>query len=138
MTVTPPALDPSEIILGINNGPGIYIAPENTAPPADLTAEWPAAWIPLGYLSDDGPTLSSSTDSDTITPWQSTSPVRTVITGKALTLQFVMWQTTPESLALYFDMVAPTPAADGSVDFDVRSDGGGQIYSVGLEKDGDL
>ncbi len=124
-------LDPAEILLGVNNGPGIYVAPEGTAPPADVNTAFATPWEALGYLSGDGATLASSTDSDTLTPWQSTSPVRTVITGKTLTLQFVMWQTTPTSMALYFDIVKP--AATPPLSFDVRSDQGGQVYAIGLD-----
>lgn len=137
MTMT--ELDPSEIILGINNGPGIYIAPEHTQGPADLTSDWAAPWKTLGYLSEDGPSLSSDVTSETLTPWQSTSPVRTVITGKAFTLHVVMWQTGPEQLALYFDVKAPNPNSDGSFAFTVRSDEGGYVYAVGIDiKDGDV
>jgi len=133
-----PVLDPDQILLGINNGAGIYIAPVGTPGPADLVTEWASPWESLGYLSDDGPTVSSSTDSDTLTPWQSTSPVRTVITGKTLTMHFILWQTDPQSVALYFDMPAPTAATDGSFAFDISSSGGGVMYAVGLDiKDGD-
>lgn len=127
-----PVLDADQILLGINNGPGIYIAPVGTAPPADLQTAWAAPWATLGYLSDDGVTLGASTDSDTLTPWQSTSPVRTVITGKELTMKFVMWQTDPASVALYFDMLPPT-GTDGAFSADITSGGGGNLYSIGLD-----
>jgi hypothetical protein len=127
-------LDPSEILLGLNNGPGIYLAPAGTAPPDDVTTAWATPWEPLGYLSDDGVTLGSSTSSDTLTPWQSTAPIRTVITGKELTLQFVMWQTNAQSMALWFDVTKPAdPTPPAALEFDVRSDQGGQLYSVGLD-----
>jgi hypothetical protein len=128
-----PALDPTEILLGLNNGPGIYVAPANTPPPADLATDWASPWLPLGYLSDDGVTVGASTTSDTLTPWQSTSPVRTMITVKELTMKFVMWQTGPLQMALYFDMKAPTPDVDGGFSFDVRSDEGGNLYALGLD-----
>jgi hypothetical protein len=129
----PTTLDPNEILLGLNNGPGVYRAPVGTAPPADLVSPWATGWEPIGYISDDGVTVSSSTTSDTLTPWQSTSPVKTMITGKELTVHFVMWQTNPESLAMYFDMPPVTADVDGTVDFDIRSDQGGELYSIGLD-----
>jgi hypothetical protein len=134
----PAALDPTEVLLGLNNGPGIYLAPEGTAAPADLSVAWASPWEPIGYLSDDGVTVSASTDSDTLTPWQSTAPIRTVITGKGLTMQFVMWQTNPLTLGVYFDTDVPAAVA-GVVTFDVRSDAGQQIHAIGLDiKDGDI
>lgn len=138
MSVTPPELNASEVLLGLNNGAGIYVGPEGTAPPADLVAAWASPWEPAGYISDDGVTLASSTDSDSLTPWQSTSPIRTIITGKSLTMQFVMWQTTPLTMGLWFDVAPPTALPGEDLAFDVRSDGGGLLYAVGLDvKDGD-
>ena len=141
MSVTAPALDPNEALLGINNGPGIYVAPAGASGadmPASLTAPWTAPWEPLGYLSDDGVTISADVSSDAITPWQSTSPIRQVITGKAYTMAFVLWQTNPLSLGLYFDANTPDEDTDGGFAFDVRSDEGGFIHAVGLDvKDGD-
>jgi hypothetical protein len=128
-----PVLDPNEILLGINNGPGLYRAPVGTAAPADVTSPWADPWEAIGYISDDGVTVSSSTTSDTLTPWQSVAPVRTLITGKELTAHFIMWQTNPENVAMYFDMPAPTANADGSFSFDVRSDAGGQLYAIGID-----
>jgi hypothetical protein len=130
----PTTLDPEEILLGLNNGPGIYLAPTGTVAPADTTTAWADPWEPLGYLSDDGVTLGSSTESDSLTPWQSTAPVRNVITGKELTLQFVMWQTNPQSMALWFDITRPAaPVAGEELTFDIRSDSGGNLYAVGLD-----
>jgi hypothetical protein len=139
MTVTEPqasvgGLDPTEIILGLNNGPGVYRAPAGTAPPVDLVTDWADPWEPIGYISDDGVTVSSSTTSDTLTPWQSTSPVKTMITGKELTAHFIMWQTNADTLAMYFDM-PPSPAdpVSGLVSFDIRSDVGGELYAIGID-----
>ena len=137
MTLPAAALDASEILLGLNNGPGLYIAPPGTAGPTDLETAWGAEWLAVGYISDDGVTLGASTESDDLTPWQSTSPVRTIITGKSLTLQFAAWQTTPLMLGVFFDVEPPTEALGVST-FDIRSDGGGILYAVGLDvKDGD-
>lgn len=130
--MTQPTLDASNVLLGLNNGAGVYIGPAGTALPATLSADFASPWTAIGYISDDGVSLSSSTDSDTITPWQSTSPVRTIITGKALELQFVMWETTPLTMGLYFDVTPPTGAA-GVLAFDVPSDAGGILYAVALD-----
>ncbi len=126
-------LDPTEVQIGTANGPGIYLAPEGTAGPANTTDPWPPGWSILGYLSDDGPTVSQSTDSEDITPWQSVVPIRSVITSRGVTLQFVMWQLNAETIALYFDTDVQTPAADGSVSIDVRTDSPQHIYSVGID-----
>ncbi len=137
MTAPVSDLDASEVLLGLNNGAGIYIAPAGTPAPADLTTAWADPWQAVGYISDDGVTLSSSTDSDTLTPWQSTSPIRTIITGKSITMQFVMWETNPLTMGVWFDVTPPVAVGD-VLSFDVRSDAGGLLYAVGLDvKDGD-
>jgi hypothetical protein len=131
-------LDADEVQVGTPNGAGIYIAKVGTDPPDDTTEDWGTGWDILGYLSDDGATVAQSTDSEDLTPWQSVAPIRSVITSRSVTLQFVLWQLNPMTLALYFDTDLSTPAADGSLTMDVRTDQAGHIYAVGIDsRDGD-
>jgi hypothetical protein len=82
--------------------------------------------------------VGQSTDTNEIVPWQSMVPLRTVITKRAVTLQFILWQINDMTVALYFDADPPTPAVDGSFSMDVRSDTGGHLYAVGVDTaDGD-
>jgi hypothetical protein len=135
MPPAPPetTLNPSEVQVGTANGPGIYIAPAGTAPPADTDAVWPAPWRILGYLSDDGPTVGQSTDSEDITPWQSAVPLRSVITGRQITLQFILWQLNAVTLALYTDAEEPAVGTDGSIDMDLRSDAPQRLHAIGID-----
>jgi hypothetical protein len=131
----PVTLDPSEVVIGTANDVGLWIAPEGTAIPdiADVPAD---PWKPLGYASDDGPTIAQDTTSEQITPWQSLVPIRTVITERNVTVQFVLWQLNEETLALYFDTDPPT-ATGGLIDLEVESGSGGHIYAVLVDaKDG--
>lgn len=139
MTTPPPAmLDANEVQVGTPNGPGIWLAPVGTAPPTDTTSPWGAGWESLGYLSDDGPTVGQNTSHQDITPWQSVAPIRSVITGRQVTLHFIMWQLNESTLALYFDTDEATAAADGSLSMDVRTDQAGHQYAVGIDSmDGD-
>jgi hypothetical protein len=131
--MTTPVLDPAEVQIGTSNGPGIYVAPEGTPPPADTSSDWAAPWLSLGYLSDDGPTISGSTDTEDIQPWQSRAPIRTVVTGRTMTVQFIMWQLNETTLALRFDADVPTPAADGSVSMQIRTDEDQHLYAIGID-----
>jgi hypothetical protein len=134
---TPPEVDqclnPEEVQVGINNGPGIYLAPAGTAPPDTTEDDWEDPWHCLGYLSDDGPTVGSSTDTEDLTPWQSVAPIKSIITARSVTLQFVMWQLNAETLALYFDTDVPTAGEGGTLDMDVRTDQAGHTYAVGID-----
>ena len=123
-------------MVGSANGVGIWIAPAGTPAPT-AGAPFAAPWKPLGYASDDGVTLGGDTTSEAITPWQSRTPIRTIITERTRTVAFVMWQLNQDTLGLYFD--TDVPAASGSgYSFDVRSDGGGKIHAIAVDsKDGD-
>jgi hypothetical protein len=135
MPPAPPtgAIDPTEVQVGTPNGPGIYLAPAGTEAPDNSTDDWESPWHVLGYLSEDGPTVGQSTDSTDLTPWQSAVPIRSVITSRSVTLQFVMWQLNETTLALYFDADVPTVGTDGSVNMDIRSDAPQHIYAVGID-----
>jgi hypothetical protein len=80
----------------------VYIAPKGTTAPADLTTAWPAGWVDLGYLSDDGVEMSYSTESEDINAWQSLSPVRKVLTGVDMTLGFTAIELKTQTMTLYF------------------------------------
>ena len=81
-----------------------------TAPPTDTTSPWGTGWQILGYLSDDGPVIGQNTNSEQLTPWQSIAPIRSVITGREVTLHMILWQLNELTLGLYFDTDEPTPA----------------------------
>jgi hypothetical protein len=126
------AMDPTQVQTGAANGAGIYLAPVGTAAPTDTVAPWPAAWNILGYASDDGPTVGQSTDTNEIVPWQSMVPLRTVVTKRAVTVQFILWQINEMTVALYFDQPVPTATA-GAFSMDVKSSGSQQLHAVGID-----
>ena len=126
-------LQPGEVQVGTANGPGLWLAPLGSDLPEGTSDEWPDEWEILGYLSDDGPTVGQSTDSTDITPWQSVVPIRSVITGRSITLQFVLWQLNGKTLALYFDADEETVDSDGLLDMDLRSDTPQHLYMVGID-----
>lgn len=133
MTTPVHTLDTNEVQVGTPNGPGLYLAPPGTTAPADTSSAWPSPWQILGYISDDGPTIGQNTNKQDITPWQSISPIRSVITGREVTLKFILWQLNAQTLSLYFDTDPATPAVDGSLSMDVRTDQSGHTYAVGID-----
>lgn len=80
----------------------LYVAPIGSAAPVDLTTAWDAAWIDFGYLSDDGVSMSYSTETDDINAWQSLTPVRKILTGVDMTLQFTAIEFKRNVVTLYF------------------------------------
>jgi hypothetical protein len=135
LTPTPLApftLDPTEVQVGTANGAGLYVAPVGTAPPADCKTAWAAPWAILGYASDDGPTIGQSTDVNELIPWQSAVPLRTVVTKRAVTVHFILWQINEQTIAMYFDQPVPTPVT-GLISMDVLSAGAQQLYAIGID-----
>jgi hypothetical protein len=129
-------LDPTAVVVGTAAGPGIWLAPEKTAPPAALGA-FVAPWVSLGYASDDGVTVGGDTTTQDITPWQSKTPIRTLVTARTRTLHFILWELNETTLGLYFDMVIPPPAL-GVIAADIRSDSPQLIHAVAVDVvDGD-
>lgn len=141
MTTPAPAtgtLDPDEVQVGAANGPGLYIGPPGTDPPDETSDTWPAPWAILGYLSDDGVTISPAVETTDLVPWQSAVPLKSVVTSRGVTIQAVLWQLNARTLALYFDAPVPTPDADGAIHMDIRSDAPQQLYAIGVDSaDGD-
>jgi hypothetical protein len=125
-------MDPTEVQVGTANGPGIYVAPVGTAPPTDTITAWAAPWQILGYASDDGPTIGQSTDVNELIPWQSAVPLRTVVTKRAVTVHFILWQINEQTLAMYFDQPVPVATA-GAFSMDVLSAGAQQLYAIGID-----
>jgi hypothetical protein len=128
-----PVLTAKEVQIGTSNGPGLYVAPPGTAMPADADTAPATPWALLGYISDDGPTVGQSVTKEDITPWQSRSPIRSVVTEKTITMQFVLWQINPQTVAMYFDNDPVDPDADGSFEMDIRSDTPQPIYAVMID-----
>ncbi len=137
--MTTPLLDPDAVQVGTANGPGLWLAPERTAAPTDTFTPWADPWESLGYASDDGPTVSQNTDSQDLTPWQSRSPIRSVVTSRTVSIQFILWELRGDTLALYFDTDVPTTdPTTGAVSMEVRSDGQAHLYAIGIDtRDGD-
>lgn len=67
----------------------VYRAPTTTTLPSDASTALTAAFVPLGYVSEDGVTNSNSPESDNIKAWGGDT-VLTVLTGKEDTFQFTL------------------------------------------------
>jgi len=134
MSVT---LDASNTMIGTANGAGLLIAPVGTAPPADTTTAWGVGWETIGYVHEDGVTLALETENESLKAWQSKTALRTVITGRELTVEFTMLEVTPKAMALFFDEDPPSGDAD-AFSLTVTSEGSANDYAVGIDtKDGD-
>jgi hypothetical protein len=92
--------DPTEVRLAPFGK--VYIAPAGTAIPTDVTTALVSPFVEVGLITDDGVSLTPSTDTTDIKAWQSLTPVKTTLTAIGLTCKFSMMQVNQETTAEYF------------------------------------
>ncbi len=104
--------DPTQIVVA---GTGtISIAPFGTTLPAITTthATLDAAFVDLGFTTDDGVTISDAMAVDDINAWQSLYPVRRVITGYSGSVSFDLLQWSKDIFEQVLHGVVTEPTAD--------------------------
>lgn len=132
------SVNANEVVVGASGA--VYVAPAGTAVPTNIATALNAAFVEVGYISEDGVTFTGGAEQEDIGAWQSFYPIRKIITGRSAGLEFVMRQWNEVNLKLAFGggtidrngsvttYVAPTPStqdfralvvqwADGDNDF---------------------
>lgn len=110
---TPGGLDPTQVRVAPSGA--IYAAPAGTAAPADSVAALAAPWTHLGYATDDGVTLARSMETETITGWQSSAPLRYIVTGTSMSVAFSLLQFNKTTLPLYFGLPTSSITESGDI-----------------------
>lgn len=111
----------------------IYMAPKGSTAPTDLDTAWDAAWLDLGFMSDDGVAMEYSTDVEDINAWQSLSPVRRVLTSVDMTLGFTAIELKSRTVTAYFPGATITNVSGAIQRLDIPAAPGPQEFSFGLE-----
>ena len=93
-------VDANEVVIAGNGR--IFVAPVGTTAPADVTTAWAAAWIDLGYATEDGVTFTVGRTVTDIMAWQAFDPIRRVITAMNTTIAFVLQQWNEHTTKLAF------------------------------------
>lgn len=114
----PGALAASEIRVGA--GGTVYIAPSGTAGPANMAAAW-TSFVNLGYVGEEGATISRSMDTETVMAWQTISATRYIITGVGLTCAFPLLQFNKDTLPLYMGGGSVTNQGASSFKYSITS-----------------
>lgn len=104
--------------LVVGSGGSVHIAPVGSTLPTSPVAALDAAFADVGYISEDGITLSASVDVTDIGAFQSLLPVRKVVTGRAFDLSFVMREWTAENIVFAFGGGTITEPSAGEFRFD--------------------
>lgn len=91
--------DATQVRIGITGA--LYKAPPGTAVPADSGATLDAAFVNLGYLSEDGITENWEDSVDDVVAWQSATTVRSSTTESKLSLELTMIETNKDVLETF-------------------------------------
>lgn len=113
--------DANEIVVAGNGT--VRVAPVGTTAPTTPTATPAAAWIDLGYITEDGATFRDSKDIADIEAWQSFYPVAKIITGKEATVSFALMQWNERTVPLAFGGGSVTNPSAGVWRFAPQSPG---------------
>lgn len=86
-------------------------APTSASSPLTLSA---AQYTHLGYATEDGVSITPSTDTNDIPAWQSIAPVKTVLTSAGLEISFTLLQTNEASVEAFFLFNSLVPQGGGA------------------------
>ena len=111
----------SNVRVGVTGA--VYKAPTGTALPTSVSAALNAAFRDVGYISEDGVTTSTPTDTNDIRAWQNGDIVRRVQTSHDFTIAFTMIETNAEVLEMYYGNFTAGPGGASGV-VEVRSEQG--------------
>jgi hypothetical protein len=109
LTVT---TDSTEVRVGITGQ--LLIAPVGTAVPTTTAGGWPSGWIPLGSITEDGPTMTPNMDITEVKEWQSLYTIRRVVNGRGLDWKFKAQQFNQTTFLLAFGGGTLTETSPGS------------------------
>lgn len=113
------ALNSSNVLVALTGA--VYVAPVGTALPTTAVAAWNAAFVDLGYLSEDGITEAHDDETADIKAWQNGDVVRSMITGSSATYSFTLIETTAAGLGLYYKGSTITGTGDGPATVAVKT-----------------
>jgi hypothetical protein len=117
----------------------IHVAPFGTTLPAEVDTTLDVAFVDTGYVNDAGVTLTVTPTIAAVQAWQKLSPIRNIVTARALTAAMSLEQWNQETLALAFGGGTWTMVTPGSYAYTPPADGDALTnYSVVIDaRDGD-
>jgi len=80
----------------------VYVAAVGSPEPVGVVDVMDPTWAELGYITEDGVSLTPSVDTNDIRVWQSLQAIKTPITGVEFEVNFVPAQFNQDTLSLYF------------------------------------
>jgi hypothetical protein len=106
----------------------LYVAPLGTALPTDTSTALNAAFVGLGYFSEDGVTDTPEKDVEDITAWQNAKRVRTVITSAKQTYTGTLIQTNVDVIETVYGTTVTQTVTHGSYTINPGSTSGRKAW----------
>lgn len=130
------AQDPDQLVVASYGE--VYVADVGTTLPTSPTAALNAGFTSLGYVTEDGVSLSVEPEIEEFMAWQSRQAVRRELTGQSITVSFALEQWNTENLLLAFGGGEVTSPSAGVFKYAFPEDDDGlQEKSIVVEwKDG--
>lgn len=93
-------LDATQVRVAVSGA--VYVGPVGTAAPVSSHDTVNAAFVDLGYVGEDGVTITPNDTTQGINAWQNAARVRTVYTEQFWTFKFKLIETKGKTVGLYF------------------------------------
>lgn len=129
------ANDSTEVRLAPNGA--VYVAPIGTTLPTNATMALNASFKDLGYIDEDGVSITPSVELTDIKMWQSAVPVKTTLDTVTMEVQFNMGQVNLTTWGLYF-FVTDFVNNFGQAKLTIPSSPGSQEKALIIQWDDDL
>jgi hypothetical protein len=111
--------DPSELVVASNGQ--VYVAPVGTPLPVNPTTALNAAFTGLGFVTEDGVSLSVSPEIQDFGAWQSRQPVRRELTAQEVLASFALEQWNETTVPLAFGGGEVTSPSTGVYRYELPS-----------------
>ena len=105
----------STAAINVGSNGTIYVAPVGTVAPVDPFVAWGAAWVDLGYASEDGVTFNDAKTTERIGVWQMFYAARYIVTERDTMASFTLrqWDKNTVPLAFGGGTITTTAASAG-------------------------
>ncbi|MGL5910666.1 MAG: hypothetical protein ACRCZP_11735 [Phycicoccus sp.] len=130
------ALDSTKVRVAVTGT--VSVAPTATAAPTGTAAALNAAFVDLGYISEDGVTEQRERSTEDIKAWQGNTIVRTVVTEGGLRYTLTLIETTKVTIETAYGTTVTQTATEGNFDINPTSTGGRKSFVFDIVDGGEL
>jgi hypothetical protein len=99
----------------------VYFAPTGSAAPTDATTALTTAWYDVGYIDEDGVSITPTVDLGDVRAWQTAARLKRTVNSVDFEVAFKMMQVNKTVLSTYFFGGATTQLAAGGSKMDLPS-----------------